>query len=406
MCPVQCIYEYNPATNILFSEEEAGSGVMENSHTPNPDMIAVFVDTLLYVNVDECTSCTACYQPDVCPVGAIYSEEQVPDSSHVMSSPTEAPPDRQRDHRTHSSRARAGTEETKPAVLPRSYTWPVRATEATRRRGFRCSERWNIMRLVLVGDDGSLAAARAVTWATRFAGERDAHVMVVHVTVSGDDIPAKDDGVEHVVIRESHPASAIMQAAADLDADVVVLGRRGTGGFPSLPIGTTVHSVAGACGRTVVVVPAVDFASREALVQRVVVGLDGLAGSASAAAWAARHFEDAHITAVHALEHLPALAGDDAQSDALYEHAQERATELIRDYWSGPLRAAGAEFDLVTDHGDSADVILATAASVAADLVVVGRQDRGSTCGLLGGVSQRVLAQAPCAAAIVQSSPD
>ena len=24
-------------------------------------------------------SCTACYQPDVCPVGAIYSEERVPD---------------------------------------------------------------------------------------------------------------------------------------------------------------------------------------------------------------------------------------------------------------------------------------------------------------------------------------
>jgi Fe-S-cluster-containing hydrogenase component 2 len=29
--------------------------------------------------MDECTSCTACYQPDVCPVGAIYTEEQVPD---------------------------------------------------------------------------------------------------------------------------------------------------------------------------------------------------------------------------------------------------------------------------------------------------------------------------------------
>ena len=32
---------------------------------------------MLYVNLDECTSCTACYQPDVCPVGAIYSEEHV-----------------------------------------------------------------------------------------------------------------------------------------------------------------------------------------------------------------------------------------------------------------------------------------------------------------------------------------
>ena len=36
---------------------------------------------MLYVNMDECTSCTACYQPDVCPVGAIYTEEDVPDGA-------------------------------------------------------------------------------------------------------------------------------------------------------------------------------------------------------------------------------------------------------------------------------------------------------------------------------------
>ena len=70
-----------PTKNQLFSEEEAGSGEIENTHTPNPDSIAIFVDTILYVNTEECTSCTACYQPDVCPVGAIYSEENVPDGA-------------------------------------------------------------------------------------------------------------------------------------------------------------------------------------------------------------------------------------------------------------------------------------------------------------------------------------
>ena len=81
VCPVQCIYEYDPVKNVLFSEDEAGSGVIENTHAPDPDAIAVFGDTMLYVNMDECTSCTACYQPDVCPVGAIYTEEQVPDGA-------------------------------------------------------------------------------------------------------------------------------------------------------------------------------------------------------------------------------------------------------------------------------------------------------------------------------------
>ena len=80
VCPVQCIYEFDPSTNTLFSEVEAGGGV-ENTHQPNPDVIGIFSDSMLYVNVDECTSCTACYQPDVCPVGAIYPEEQVPDGA-------------------------------------------------------------------------------------------------------------------------------------------------------------------------------------------------------------------------------------------------------------------------------------------------------------------------------------
>jgi len=79
VCPVQCIYEYDAAENLLFSEAEAGSGVIENTHTPSSDAIAVFADTILYVNLEECTSCTACYQPDVCPVGAIYSEDHLPD---------------------------------------------------------------------------------------------------------------------------------------------------------------------------------------------------------------------------------------------------------------------------------------------------------------------------------------
>ena len=81
VCPVQCIYEFDAASYVLFSEEQAGSGLIENSHTPDPNAIEVFGDSILYVNTDECTSCTACYQPDVCPVGAIYSEEHVPDGT-------------------------------------------------------------------------------------------------------------------------------------------------------------------------------------------------------------------------------------------------------------------------------------------------------------------------------------
>ena len=80
VCPVQCIYEYDAANDVLFSEVEAGGGV-ENTHAASPEAIAIFGDSLLYVNTEECTACTAYYQPDVCPVGAIHPEEQVPDGT-------------------------------------------------------------------------------------------------------------------------------------------------------------------------------------------------------------------------------------------------------------------------------------------------------------------------------------
>ncbi len=106
VCPVQCIYEYDPAKNLLFSEEQAGSGVTENTHQPNPDTIAVFADSLLYVNLDECTSCTACYQPDVCPVGAIYSEEHLPDGSPRRQVQLGGPEQGSRSHVLHRAQPR------------------------------------------------------------------------------------------------------------------------------------------------------------------------------------------------------------------------------------------------------------------------------------------------------------
>jgi ferredoxin len=97
VCPVQCIYEFDTAKNVLVSEQAAGSGVVENSHIPNVDAVGIFGDSILYVNLDECTSCTACYQPDVCPVGAIYSEEVVPNGS-THTSYNKSDPNKGHDH--------------------------------------------------------------------------------------------------------------------------------------------------------------------------------------------------------------------------------------------------------------------------------------------------------------------
>jgi NAD-dependent dihydropyrimidine dehydrogenase PreA subunit len=98
VCPVQCIYEFDLATNRLVSEEEAGSGIAENEHQANADSVAVFGDSILYVNLDECTSCTACYQPDVCPVGAIYADDHLPDGSATSAPYNKSDPNTGHDH--------------------------------------------------------------------------------------------------------------------------------------------------------------------------------------------------------------------------------------------------------------------------------------------------------------------
>ena len=105
VCPVQCIYEFDAAKNVLFSEVQAGQGV-ENTHQPNPDEVAIFADSILYVNLDECTSCTACYQQDVCPVGAIYSEEDVPNGS-TRNDYNKADPNKGHDHTFFIDHSRA-----------------------------------------------------------------------------------------------------------------------------------------------------------------------------------------------------------------------------------------------------------------------------------------------------------
>jgi nucleotide-binding universal stress UspA family protein len=257
------------------------------------------------------------------------------------------------------------------------------------------------MQVILVGDDGSRAAAHAVEWATRLADERGTRLLILNVTPTGDSVRS-GDLVERVTVRDNHPASAIMEAAEEYDADLIVLGRRGSGGFPSLPIGTTAHHVAAACGRPVAVVPPVERTTRGPLVQHAVVGLDGFPGSEQAAAWSARQWPHARFTAVQAVELAPAFAQlDDGTGAEIYDRAHARAVTLLREQWSRPLVDAGVALDLAVEDGGAAEVLLEAATKVDADVIVVGRRDHYPLRGTLGGVSQRVLAYAPCVAVIV-----
>jgi nucleotide-binding universal stress UspA family protein len=253
----------------------------------------------------------------------------------------------------------------------------------------------------MAGDDGSEAAAGAVDWATRFAAERDARLLVVRIAGAGQDAPSDVPTEGVTIVNETHPASGIMVAAHDRDVDLIVLGRRGSGGFPSLPIGSTAHNIAAACGRPVVIVPPMEKSVDQPLVKLVLVGVDGLPGSREAAAWAVRNFNDAHFTVVHALDLAPAFAQYDEDPGEMYDRARVRVAALIQNQWTRPFVDAGVSYDVLIDEGGPAELLLDAATRKGADLVVVGRRDHFPMRGTLGGVSQRVLAYAPCSAAVV-----
>jgi len=138
---------------------------------------------------------------------------------------------------------------------------------------------------IVVGVDGSPQSERAVAWCASHASALDATVVVVHANeipvaipmgayyaypgltpeqrdelrdvVSRDWCkPLADAGVMfRVIMTEGPPAASIMETASAEQADLVVVGRRGRGGFAELVLGSTSHQLSHHLDRPLVIVP-------------------------------------------------------------------------------------------------------------------------------------------------------
>jgi nucleotide-binding universal stress UspA family protein len=141
-------------------------------------------------------------------------------------------------------------------------------------------------RKIVVGMDGSAGAAAALAWAVEYAPLLDAEVIVVYSmdvtmavpapTVAAppfvvDDAlrsgmrdalhdwcaPLRDSGVTYrAELYEGNAVGAITQLATEEHADLIVVGRRGHGGFSELVLGSVPHSLSHHATVPVVIVPA------------------------------------------------------------------------------------------------------------------------------------------------------
>lgn len=136
------------------------------------------------------------------------------------------------------------------------------------------------LKKIVVGIDGSEHAARGLAWAAGLASQTAAAVVAVHVAgllvrteagpvPSGSEHghlaallesdwtePLRTAGVAHRCrLEDGSAVTRLLDVADEEEADLIVVGSRGAGGFSELHLGSTSHQLAMYSDRPVTIVP-------------------------------------------------------------------------------------------------------------------------------------------------------
>ncbi len=287
--------------------------------------------------------------------------------------------------------------------------------------------------IVLVGFDGSPEADQAIAWATRYAKATGGTLRLVTAwdwptfqdapIVYGDFDPARSartqlrrvarrcglpsDLVDLVVSKGSPPHVLLEQAA---DADLVVVGSRGLGGFTRLLLG----SVSSACVHhapcpVAVIRPPADPATPGG----VLVGVDDSPQSQDALRWAMDYAETAGapLTVATVIQAAPPwipihyASPDRSYVDEVSAAVEVWLAEMVEKELVLRPQRLSPEPELVVLEGDAAgELVRRTKES---DLVVVGNRGTGGFHRLLlGSVSSALAQHAACSVVVVRQPAD
>ncbi|MFE1049296.1 universal stress protein [Streptomyces olivaceus] len=292
---------------------------------------------------------------------------------------------------------------------------------------------------VIAAVDGSDDSVRALDWALEAAHRREAALRVVHVRQyaawaqadvlvagppdTGED-PVLDQARAHLQGRayavateyigmEGVPGAVLPELGRD--AQALVLGSRGRGGFASLLLGSNGLAAARDAECPVVVVPRpgreVHAEAPEEPGPRVVVGLhvDSPDEAALSYAFEEAALRDARLQVVAAYPwpvQTWAAAGQ-VMPAVIDEVSVESETRVLADGFLAPHRGRhpGVRAETHVVPGDAAGNLVA--ASRDADLVVVGRHRRRllAPARMMGSVAHAVLLHAAAPVAVVPPAP-
>ncbi|MFJ2805881.1 universal stress protein [Kitasatospora sp. NPDC087271] len=266
-------------------------------------------------------------------------------------------------------------------------------------------------RFVVVGVDPSTRSRAAVDWAVDEAFRRRADLRLVHARYGGTG-PAEAQRLdaEWARVAARHPGLTVAAELVDgppretlvgaaAGAELLVVGDRGSGGFPELLVGSTSLYAAAHAPCPVVVV------HHEPVTEGgVAVGVEGreAEGPVLAYAFEAALRQSLPLAVLHAWSYPP-LLGPGHEVPPVYEegHIAAEHERLLAEVLAG-WRERFPDVAVTTSVVRSGAAKELVAASADQRLVVVGRHGRpNGPLGRLGSTSQAVIQHAQCPVAVV-----
>ena len=262
------------------------------------------------------------------------------------------------------------------------------------------------LKTILIPTDRSDMAADALVMGEALAKRHGATLHEFHVEIvppSGrferaTDLVAETLGEKRVErTRQSPaPAAAIVAYAAEISADVIVMGTHGRGGWDRAILGSTTDYVLRRAPCPVLTIgPRAEPFAQGPVLAAVSFGEDAANVIEAAAGFA--HAAGARLVVLHVVEPvvLPApysMEFAPMSMDTLVIDAREALSERLRERVSLPVAS-----EAIVRAGAAEPEVLALAEEIGAGLIVQGSHGRGSIGrALLGSVADGVVRRAPC----------
>jgi nucleotide-binding universal stress UspA family protein len=291
---------------------------------------------------------------------------------------------------------------------------------------------------IVIGVDLRSTSRAAVLWGTVLAKCIDAEITVVHALGQGEAIapevlpvhsvaaqvtatlerdwnaPLRLAGIPYQVrVRVGSPIDVLRRVVDAEEPDMLVVGRRATGGTAALAPGSTSLGMLVEPQVPTLVVPETGPPGRGRPTERpamrsVLVGIDGSQPSLRALDLASdlAELSAGELVAVAAVEETPVfpLGPATTLTSEGERDAPGRAAAMLTAACE-PARRRGVRVETVCRRGIAAQVLLRSASALDVDLVVVGTRGVGAPDSpLLGSVSRRIVCEADTPVLVVPAA--